>query len=242
MSKYPQGEFTVLYGTQHITFELIYSDRETIAIHVHPDSSVVVDAPLDANHNDVLKHVQKRAKWITKQQQTYVQHQPEISRIPHFISGETHYYLGRQYRLKIIQDDVERVRLYRGRLYLHIREPNNYDHKQKLFNNWLRTRAGFVFSEQLDICYLLVEPFGIAYSTLKIREMKSRWGSASPNGHITLNMKLIHVPKKLINYVILHELCHLKEMNHGSSYYKLLTRILPDWEMLRDTLNSLKYI
>jgi predicted metal-dependent hydrolase len=242
MTKFPQGQFSVAYGTQTISFELVHSDRDTVAIHVHPDTSVLVDAPMGSDYDLVTERVRKKAKWITKQQRLYAQHQPTINRIPHYASGETLYYLGKQYRLKVIQDDVERVRFYRGRLYLHVHQPSNYDRKADLLNQWYRTRAGFIFSQQLDVCHPLVEPFSVLYPSLKIREMKSRWGSASPSGSITLNLRLIHVPKKLINYVILHELCHLKEMNHSSNFYDLLSHILPSWEHLRDELNSLEYV
>jgi predicted metal-dependent hydrolase len=242
MSIYPQGHFSIEYGTQTIGFELVYSEREAMAIHVHPDSSVVVDAPMGTDYEQVMERVQKKAKWVAKQQRLYAQHQPTINRIPRYASGETHYYLGKQYRLKVIQDDVERVKFYRGRLYLHVHQLSNYDRKSDLLNQWYRTRADFIFSQQLDVCHPLVEPFGVSYPTLKIRAMKSRWGSASPSGSITLNLRLIHVPKKLINYVILHELCHLKEMNHSSQFYDLLSRILPSWEQYRDELNSLEYV
>jgi len=242
MTKHPQGQFTVEYGTTTIEFELVHSDRDTMAIHVHPDLSVVVDAPLGSSLGDVLDRVQNKAKWITKQQRQYFAHQPTVTRIPRFESGETHYYLGKQYRLKVVEDDIERVRFYRGRLYIHLRNPHNYDHKQKMLQKWYRVRAGFVFSQQLDTCYPLIEPFGIAYPDLKIRDMKSRWGSASPQGNITLNLRLIYVPKRLINYVILHELCHLREMNHSTDYYELLGSVLPNWQMLREELNGLPYV
>jgi predicted metal-dependent hydrolase len=240
MTKYPQGRYKVEYGTQIIEFELVRSDRETMSIDVHPDTSVIVDAPMTSDLNAIIDRVQKKAKWITKQQRLYAQNTTTNARIPQYRSGETYYYLGKQYRLKVVQDNIERVRFYRGRLYLHTRNPQDYDQKQKLIKKWYRTRAGFVFSQQLDKCYPLVEPFGIAYPDLKIREMKSRWGSASPQGKITLNLKLIYVPKQLINYVILHELCHLREMNHSADYYELLGSVLPNWQVLREELNRLR--
>jgi predicted metal-dependent hydrolase len=242
MTEYPQGRYIVEYGTTTIEFELVHSNRETLAIHVYPDASVVIDAPLESPLDAVLDRVQKKAKWITKQQRLYRDHQPTITRIPSYESGETHYYLGKQYRLKVVQDDVERVRFYRGRLYIHVGHPQDRAHKQELLQKWYRVRAKSIFFQQLDKCYPLVEPFGIPYPDLKIREMKSRWGSASPQSNITLNLKLIYVPKRLINYVVLHELCHLREMNHSATYYALLAQVLPNWEYLREELNSLEYV
>ena len=242
MTEYPQGRYTVEYGTTTIEFELVHSNRETMAIHVYPDTSVVIDAPLESSLDAVLDRVQNKAKWITKQQRLYRDHQPTITRTPIYESGETHYYLGKQYRLKIVQDAIQYVRFYRGRLYIHVDDHQDYTHKQALLQKWYQDRARFIFSQQLDKCYPLVEPFGIPYPNLKIREMKSRWGSTSPQGNITLNLKLIYVPKRLINYVVLHELCHLREMNHSPAYYALLGKVLPNWEQLREELNSLEYV
>ena len=86
-----------------------------------------------------------------------------------------------------------------------------------------------------------MEHVGAPYPEIAIRAMRSRWGSCSPRGRITLNVKRIKVPKAYIDYVIFHELCHLVEPNHNSRYYDLLDRVLPDWRERREKLNTFEF-
>ena len=91
----------------------------------------------------------------------------------------------------------------------------------------------------MKVCFPRVESLGISYPTLPVRQMKSRWGICTA-GNIILNLLLIHVPKHLIDYVVIHELCHLKEHNHSAAFYAVLERVLPDWEEQRRQLNQLE--
>ncbi|MEO8394263.1 MAG: YgjP-like metallopeptidase domain-containing protein [Chloroflexota bacterium] len=111
-----------------------------------------------------------------------------------------------------------------------------------LVEKWYRSRAQFVFKERFAPCYLRLASLGIPYPEFAVRNMKSRWGSCTATGRILLNLKLIQVPKDLIDYVILHELCHLKENNHSSAFYALLDRVLPDWRERRQRLNQMEII
>ena len=237
MKQYPGGTHTVQYGTTEIEFELIHTDRDDLAIHVHPDGSVVAEAPAGSEVSAVESKVLKRARWIVRQQETFQEYTTsEPNRL--YVSGETHYYLGRRYRLKVVEDERERVRFYRGRIFLHTESIDNWHHKRNLMQKWYRTRARFIFKERLSHCYTRFESLDIPVPDLQIRAMKSQWGSCTFSGKITLNLKLIKVPRKLIDYVIIHELCHLKEHNHSDSFYRLLAHMLPDWEALRQELNQ----
>lgn len=94
---------------------------------------------------------------------------------------------------------------------------------------------------RLKACFPKMEHVGAPYPEITIRAMRSRWGSCSARGRITLNVKLIKVPKTYIDYVIFHELCHLAEPYHNARYYELLDRVLPDWRERRDRLNSFEF-
>ena len=109
-----------------------------------------------------------------------------------------------------------------------------------MLDAWYLSHAKRVFAERLAACYPRVEGLGIPFPSLAIRDMKARWGSCSAKGRLTLNRRLIHVPKDLMDYVILHELCHLKEYNHGPAFYALLERVLPDWKARRQKLNQME--
>lgn len=245
------------YGTTTITYEVSYTPRKTLAIEVHPDLRVTIQAPEAANLTEIEAKVRKRAAWILRQQrrfETYLPHLP----LRQYLSGETHRYLGRQYRLKI--DEIEAgdgpshrdgqpkpgVKLSRGYFYIQVSDKTNTDQVKKLLTEWYRVQARRVFKAQLDICFAKGRShwerrfLDLPYPDLTIRQMKSRWGSCTPDGKILLNLKLIQVPKMYIDYVIMHELCHLKEHNHTRQFYDLLDRVMPNWRDLREKLNTME--
>jgi predicted metal-dependent hydrolase len=241
VSKTVGGSHTVQFGTATIPFELLLSDRKTLAVHVYPDGSVVVDAPHDTDLDRIRETVYKRGAWILRQQRelaTYPQGNPHPRQ---YVSGESYRYLGRQYKLKVQQDTVERVVLTRGALTVGVHNPADTARIRDMLRHWYTAQARRVFSERLEACYPRVEYLGIPHPQLAIREMKARWGSCSPSGRITLNAVLIQAPKSLIDYVILHELCHMKEMNHSPAFFSLLTRTLPNWKRLQAQLNQYEF-
>ncbi|NVM23589.1 MAG: M48 family metallopeptidase [Desulfobacterales bacterium] len=231
---------SVQYGDTTINYNLTYAQRKTLAITVHPDLCVTVKAPEGTDLADIEAKVCKRAAWILQQQrdlERYLPHLPPRQ----YVSGETHRYLGRQYRLKVIEDGAESVKHSRNYIYAHVQDRADTERIKHLLDDWYHAHAKHVFAERLAACHPKVEHLGIAYPDLIIRVMKSRWGSSSPLGKITLNIKLIQVPKAYIDYVIFHELCHLKEPNHSQRYYELLDRVLPDWRERRERLNGFEF-
>ncbi len=234
------GQHSVQFGTTAIEYELTFSERKTLAIHVYPDRSVVVDAPMGSSLQAVEAKVKKRAGWVLRQQRQFETYATPNPLPRQYASGESYRYLGRQYRLKVVADAIERVRLSRGYLTVNVEDPSDTVHIQKMITVWYRQQAKRVFDERLKVCFPRVESLGISYPTLMVRQMKLRWGSCTAAGNIILNILLIHVPKDLIDYVVLHELCHLKEHNHSPAFYTLLARVLPDWEDQRRQLNQIE--
>ena len=233
------------YGSTTITYALTYAPRKTLAIDVHPNLQVTVQAPEGVALTDIEAKVRKRGPWILRQQRQFETYLPKLPP-RQYLSGETHRYLGRQYRLKVVEIEPENgmhdpgIKLSRG--YFHIVVPDKTDTEQvkALLTTWYRRQAGRVFKEQLDRCFTKVRFLDLPYPELVIRQMTSRWGSCTPEGKILLNLKLIQVPKDYIDYVIMHELCHLKELNHTSHFYDLLNRVMPNWRARREKLNAME--
>jgi predicted metal-dependent hydrolase len=228
----------VPYGSQNITFALEYSPRKTLAIEVHPDSSIIVKAPTDATIESIESKVIHRAAWIAKQQRGFDRYAPPLP-AAECISGEGYRYLGRQYRLKLIESSISKIRLWQGRLELSTCTPLDREHVEKSISNWYRDRATIVFKDRYNYCTKLVTAYAIdPTNDFELRTMSKRWGSCTPNGKIFLNPMLIYAPKDCIDYVMIHELCHLRFPNHSPNFYQLLTSILPDWRDRKDRLNT----
>ncbi|MCL1525559.1 M48 family metallopeptidase [Xanthomonas nasturtii] len=230
----------VTYGERRIYCKIRRSaarHTQRVAIHVEPDGQVLLDAPLQATQAQIRQALTRRARWIHL-------HLTAIeSRLKHvapyaYVSGETVLYLGRRYRLKVILDDqLHSVRLRGG--YLETRLPSRAPEAVRAaLERWQRERARQVLPQRVNamaehLRWIKQSP------PLAVRPMQRQWGSCSPLGRISLNLALIRVPSACIDYVILHELCHLKFHNHGKAFYRLLDAHMPDWRNVKMRLDGL---
>jgi predicted metal-dependent hydrolase len=220
---------TINYGTQEISFWLERRERKTLAIHVHPDMSTEVVAPLDASLEQIYEKVKKRARWIEGQLGFFRQFHPKTP-ARQYVAGETHRYLGRQCRLKIIPADEDYVKLARGYIMVYSKSPKDSEIIRKLVEDWFFIRAKIKFKERLEYCLpLFPDPELVRPIGMIVRQLSNRWGSMSRAGRLVLNRRLIQAPTWCIDYVIVHELCHRLHANHGPHFEQLLERIMPDW-------------
>jgi len=226
----------VQYGALQISYRIRRRDRRTLEIAVEPDMSVTATAPLDAPLEKIRAKLKKRAAWILRQQRYFLQFVPR--RTPRrYLPGETHLYLGRQYRLKVERAIQAGVKLKRGFLHVYSHFPDNADVTKELVQAWYRQRAHIKLPERIELCReYFPRPQEVQPSGLIIRTLRQRWGSMSPTGRLVLNDRLLEAPTPAIDYVITHELCHILEAHHGPRFFELLSRVLPDWESRKSLL------
>jgi len=172
------------YGTQTINFKLIEAERKTLGITVYPDKLIVVKVPKEKSEKDIHDKLRKKASWITKQLK-YFDSLPPTIKERQFISGETHKYLGKQYRLKVIKSDEKRTRMFGGYIRISLSDTGDKKQVKTLLNSWYKKQALKRFAIYLKECYSIVQKHNIPYPKLQIREMKTRWGSCSNSGKIT---------------------------------------------------------
>ena len=226
----------ILYGERKIAYAVEFCSRKTLEISVMPDSAVQVRAPQGVTLEAIAQKVQKKAPWIVEKQDWFAKF-PKASTPKQYLGGETHLYLGRHYRLKIEKGKDRSVKIDGGFIRIEIADTRQAA-VRKLLDEWFRERANVQFRKTLEMCvakYKLAE-----VPRLQIRSMKTRWGSLSQGGILTLNIKLIAAPKECIEYVVVHELCHLKYPNHDNKFYRLLETRLPDWKKRKQKLESLQ--
>ena len=226
----------VQWGRTTVHYSYTFAPRRTMAIHVHPDLSVSVVAPEGAALGAIREKVRKRAAWIRKSRREFELYLPKTPP-RRYVSGETHRYLGRQYRLKAVQGEELGVKCLRGYLWVTTRAKPDSEEVARHLNEWYRVRAHVIFQERLSVCYERARRLGISPPPLTIRKLSTRWGSCTRAGRIILNLDLIKAPKDCIDYVITHELCHLKEHHHGPRFWRLLERVMPDYEERKRRLN-----
>ncbi len=235
-SPFPIINSQLVYGSKVINYSLLYCDRKTMEISVHPDSTIVVKAPVQSNITFIEKKIRKRARWILRQVQFFKQFHPKTPE-RFYVNGETHLYLGRQYRLKLCKGTENSVKLSRGFFHITCRNEPTPNAAKKLLNQWYSEKARLQFAESMDRCWPRFNGLGIGESPkLSIKRMQKRWGSLSDKGTVTLNTELIRAPKECIDYVVTHELCHLKYNDHSPDFYRLLDSVSPGWEKIKHTL------
>ena len=233
VENYEKRSFT--YGKKTIEYQLFFTKRKTLEIAVHPDRTIIVKAPVDSETSLIEKKIHKRARWITKQLDYFQQFTPKTPEKV-YISGETHLYLGKQYRLKVMQGQENSVKLSRGIFQVICHDEPKPELVKKLMKKWYLDKAKIQFSKSFERCWPKFNSMGFSKPPMSVKKMQKRWGSLSEKGTMTLNTELIKASKECIDYVIIHELCHLKYHDHSSEYYKMLDSFMPDWEKIKHKL------
>ena len=178
----------------------------------------------------------KRSAWILKQKCYFEKFLPELSERK-YISGETHRYLGRQYRLKVIADVKNDVKLKGKYIYINTLNKHDSEYNKKLIYDWYRSHAEVKFNDIFERCYEKLRKYNIKKPTWSVRKMKKRWGSYHPqSNHILLNVELVKTNVYCIEYVITHELCHEKHTNHSRDFYRFMDLVMPDWRERKEKL------
>lgn len=230
---------TFHYGDETLTARRLprTGQNRRVQIRVQPDERVEARAPADASDAEVQAALQKRAGWIYRQLADFRARNEQILPREH-VSGETHYYLGCQYLLKILPHSphAPRVRLYRGQLEVHLQPEQHCP--AMLLAAWYHQRARTVCQRRLA-ALLPTLTWAQQMPPLRLQRMRTRWGSCSPTGTLTINPHLVKAPRDCVDYVLIHELCHLIEHNHSPVFYRLLDRQLPNWRHTKTRLDEL---
>jgi len=222
------------YKNVSFDYNLLLEDRKTISATVFPNQDLMVKAPVIADDKRIEDFLKRKFRWILKQKRYFAQfkNQPEKQ----YISGESFRYRGRSYKL-LVRDNGqdERLSLYHGTLVAYTKKPKNNKRVKNLVDAWYNEKAHIVFAERLSEC---VKRFDYNKEPgLITRKMTKRWGSYShKKNRVILNVDLIKASKRFIDYVIIHELCHVKHKKHNRAFYDLLESKLPKWEKLKTEL------
>jgi predicted metal-dependent hydrolase len=212
--------------------------KKTISILIK-DGNVEVKAPFNLKQNEIDGFILKKEKWIKNK----ILLQKKIKQLPKkkFIDGEVFKFLGKDLILKININDVIRTYIKNDYICLDLKNnsKNNRDKIKKELELFYRS-----FSEKILKEKTLIESkkMNLKVEKIKVRSYKNRWGSCSSNGDISYNWKLIMAPEKIINYVIIHELCHLIHFNHSRDYWGEVSKKLPNYRESKEWLKSNQYL
>lgn len=224
------------YEDRTIEFALSHSRRKTIAITVEAPGQVSVKAPVGLSDDIIIKRVKSKTKWII-QKLNEVKNIKTVAIKKEFINGESFLYLGRNYSLQLtIDTELKKsaVKLSNGKLM--VTAPTS---DEELIRNaleaWYRNQAKEHIDERIKY-YLPI--IGVEPNKITVKEQKKRWGSCSSKGNLNFNWKAIMAPSSVLDYIIVHELCHLIHLNHSRDFWNLVAAILPDYQNRREWLKK----
>ncbi|MDF3351098.1 M48 family metallopeptidase [Sulfitobacter sp. KE34] len=227
------------YGGETLSYRVQTDGFRTtkIAIHVEPDGEIIVDAPESADPAEIRRAMQKRARWVFTQVQKARERFKHV-RDKEYVSGEEVLYLGRRYVLKVIKDDTHRgaVKLKGNRLEVPSRSGSPESVRAGVWA-WYRVKARDYFDRRLAEWEQKL-PWVSSRPPFRLQEMEKRWGSCTASGEIILNPHLIKAPRECIDYVILHELAHLRHHNHSPEFWNTINFADPDWQRKKALLDG----
>ncbi len=225
------------YGSYSYTYELIMQDRKTLALVINPDMSIVVKCPANAEEDKIEMFLSRKWFWLNKQI-NFFQKVKRNTYKREYTHGSRIYYLGRSYKLSINRGKTDRVQLLRGVFQVETTHPvKDADRNKKLIDGWLKKRCAPVIGERLIEMHKKFSKHEIP--KFEIKSIPKRWGSFINSNKIIINSKLIHASKDCIDYVIVHELCHLENRSHDKYFWRLLERKYPGWQKIKNKLEIL---
>ncbi len=225
-----------LVHNPNFDYAVVRRDRKrTASIQVSPTNEVSIIIPKDLPADKIKSLVRRKTPWILSK----IKFNKEV-RYPHkpkeFVSGEAFQYLGRNYRLKVISGEDEGVELKNGRLNIRISDGNggSCDEKLKrLLTDWYVVKAEKKLKERI-VRY--AERLGVTFNGIKIKELKRQWGSCSKKGDLVFNWRIIIAPIAIVDYVIVHELCHRRYHDHSKEFWNLMQRVMSDYRIRKEWL------
>lgn len=228
------NKIITIYKKQ-FSYQLIKAERKTVAIKVFPDKKILVKAPVDVDEDRIEAFIRQKYFWLKEKladidKYQHNQVQKEI------VSGEKLLYLGRSYQLKIYEFQIiEKVCVEKNviTLYSH-KSCKNIKYNSLALERWYKEQTAKVFDAEFN---KVLKLFGYEKPPrMNIKKMEKRWGSYTGKGTIILNPELIKTSKNCIDYVIAHELCHVRYKNHDEDFYNLLSIKLPNWQKTKEKL------
>jgi len=217
---------------------LFRSRGRRVRIVVQPDGRVTVHAPARVPEDRVLAFVRRRAGWIART----LKKVDDYVRLPHpgrFEHSGAVAFLGVAHPLAVEPGGRASARMSAGSLIVRVPDPADRAAVDRAVDRWLKARAGEVFERALDRQMVIASRFGISRPPVVLRRMKRRWGSCGRDGRVVLNVRLVQTPPECLEYVVMHELCHIKHHHHGGAFYALLTQVMPDWPKRKEQLSKI---
>ncbi|MGG7177442.1 M48 family metallopeptidase [Clostridium paraputrificum] len=224
------------YGTRYIYFNTVFKDRKTMSIEVEPNGEVNVISPLGLSEIEIINKVKSKAKWIVQKQ--YEVKSINVNKINReAVSGESYLYLGRNYTLLLKEDNESKeisVKLFRGK-FIVTTYTKDQEKIKKVLENWYRDKTLSRIKERVNY---YKQYFNINPSDVKVKEQKKRWASCTSNNELLFNWRCSMAPANILDYIVVHEMCHMLYKDHSKEFWDKVSSVMPDYEPRKEWLKN----
>lgn len=226
----------ILYKDIPINFEIEYKKRKTFAIEIIPPNKIKVKSPRGISKSKIEELVHSKANWIIKKLEEFkdIEHM-QIER--RFVDGEIFMYLGKEYILKITQDkNLKKAEVSICNEFIHVKTPKiEIEIIKKIMIEWYKIECDKKIRERIEV---YGQKLGEMPRIIKVKEQKRRWGTCTSRRDVLFNWKCIMAPIDVIDYIVVHELCHLVHMNHSANFWSLVKSNFPHYEEKKQWLRK----
>jgi predicted metal-dependent hydrolase len=221
---------TFQYGNKTVEYTLIQSKRRKTFEVIVDKELITIRAPFDKSIREIEQILNDKIKWISQKQKELQNEKPEIVK-PSFDNNSTLPYIGKNCNVKVIlniERSKEKIKFSDGVFIVYFEKENEIrsDRIRCLYNDWLVSQANQIFKEKVSRFSKIME---VNPNKISIKNLKNRWGSVTKNKTINLNVNLMKAPEDIIDYIIIHELCHLKIKGHSYQFWEYLKQFVPDY-------------
>lgn len=232
---------SIIVGGETIEYDLTRKKMKKLRIKVALNGEVSLSCPVRTPLNEIERFVEGNAEWIMSAR-SRVLASVDLPKSREYLTGEKFLFLGEELTLLVEQGASNSLTRQGEYLFMKVRDVWDKEKKKRLLDKWYSARASEIFAQRFERLVNSYRDLFCDNYSLKIRNMTARWGSCMVSGKVvTLNFKLIYAPPELLDYVILHELCHFKSKYHDKVFYDYLTLLLPCWKERKKALGN-KYI
>lgn len=224
-----------------ISYVLTRKSVKNINLRIKPDGRVLVSANNRVPASFIDAFVVQKQAFILSALVRVEEKRNQMQDMPRqYVSGECFRLLGKSFCLQVVESENEGVSIEGDSLVLRVRDKADFDRRKMTMEKWLRAYQMTVFGELAAQTYELFRNYNVPFPVIKIRTMKTRWGSCHPNkGIITLNSRLIAASRECIAYVVVHEFAHFIHPNHSRQFWDCVSMIMPDWRERKKELMSI---
>jgi predicted metal-dependent hydrolase len=217
--------------TREIEYQLERKRVKNINLRIRPNGTVYVSANKRVSLKTIEEFLRKKSDFILTNLDKYAEMKKFAPTEKEYVTGEAFAYLGRDLRLQVKQGVRNEINSDGVYLYLTVKNVDSIETKRRAVQKWAESECRRVLTEIVENTYPIFEKYGVPFPKLIFREMSSRWGSCQPRRSvITLNKRLLEVPRECAEYVVMHEFAHFIHLNHSKQFYEFLSTLMPDWK------------